>query len=222
MQTFLDYDGSLVGTMHDWTDWINSHAGTNYTILDVTSWDWVSHIQKDLSFNVFDFFKDAEPYKIKDSSLQPIPGSLIFLRECEKLSEKYSPKILTATHDESLREQKDKHSEHHFPGVEVIHEFDKHIYAVDSEGNPCFLFDDKASSCERWVEGGGYAMLYTHNKEYQYAITNIVHDNLKVVDTYEEAIDFMKEVLENRNSQIILPMKDNEITSEKNTSLIKQ
>jgi len=204
MQTFMDYDGTLIFTMHDWVDWINEKEGTSYTISDVLSWDWVTQIQKKLNIDVFSFFDDSEPYKLKETSLQPIPGSLKFLMDINKLSEKYSPKILTATHDDSLKEQKNIHAEHYFPGIEVIHEKDKFKYAIcDIENEPCFLFDDKASSCEKWVETGGYGILYTHNGEYPYAKTEMIHPRMKVADTYDEALLFIKEVMKSHQDNKI-------------------
>jgi len=225
MKRFIDYDGTLVYTMHEWVDWINERAGTSFSMRDVLSWDWVEKIQSELDFNVFSFFDEAEPYKIKQSSLQPIIGSLDFLRECDKLSDKYPTKILTATHDDALEKQKDLHIEHHFPGIEVIHEKDKHKYAINQIDNePCFLLDDKASGCEEWVKAGGYAMLYTHNGEYPYAKTDITHPRMKVVDTYDEALSFMKDVMKSKNSNNISSTLETENMQEASVknAIIKQ
>ena len=210
-----DYDSSVVDSITKWVRWMNETENLSYTVNDVASYDWVVQVGEKHNFNAFAYFDDSMPYKDGVMGAKPIRHSREHLEKIEDLIGKGRVGILTATHDDALIPQKNKHIEKHFGDIMVVHDHNKHEYATvstlrenllkldiplplpkEDEGQSCplpreviVILDDNPTACEEFVENGGVALLYDHFGTYKFAKTEMSHPKLYLVSTYDEAFD---------------------------------
>ncbi len=196
MNLYFDYDSTLNDLTHTWVDWINFSFGTDYSIKDVDTWEWFYDLEHIHGVPTFDWFKEQIPYdRSKAFSSKPIAGAVELIKQVKALSYE-DIIILTATHCNSLIDNKDKHISHFFGDICVKHTDKKHHYAYNyGENTSNVLLDDKPQACVDWVENGGVAMLFTNNGDYTYAKTDFKHKNLHIVDNYDEVFSILGALL---------------------------
>jgi len=192
MKIFLDYDGTLVNLIEDWVLWINKTYQTNFSIGDVTTYDWFLDVRKDgHKRDVFSYFDNNAPYLLSSGDItRPISGSQDFVSSLQNIDE-IEVSILTATHDPQLEQTKDKHITYFYGGsIPIIHEKKKEKYATcDITQKGSILIDDNPTHCLDWAKCGGIALLYTRDGDYSYSVLPKKHPSIIPVNNYNEAFE---------------------------------
>lgn len=219
MKIYVDYDSSLNNLIEKWVQWINEMQGTDYKVEDVSSYDWVVDIGEKHNFNVFAYFEKSLPYTFLEGATTPISGAQEFLASLQAVFP--SVTILTATHDLELVTQKNKHIEHYFgEATQIIHDSSKHNYALcEISGDRCLLMDDNPSACVEFAKSGGVALLYDNHGKYKFAQTDVKHENLYIVHSYQDALTIIQKEI----SKIEKKQKVSEVyASKKNIARVYQ
>ena len=183
MKIFVDFDSTLNDLDEKWVREINLLSGTNYSILDIDTWDW--------------FFKKNEPrialQALKNIYLktEPLEGAKEFLNELSTICD---IAILTATEqvDDEFIELKNKHIRWMFGAeIEIIHEIDKFIYADEQT----ILIDDKTSSILDFINAGGKGIIFSKDEQHQYNKVDCRSDNCRRIGSYNKIVELIKNSL---------------------------
>ena len=198
MKVFLDYDGTLVDTCEAWLKWINSEFGREFKVDEVDTWDWFNRVEEREKIPVFEWFNKGV-YCTEAMEVKHFDGARYFVRE---LSKEYDVTILTATHCESLIEQKDLHIKKIFGDIQIIHDFKKEDYASNN-GNKNVLVDDKEENCIKFADNGGISILFNHDCRYSYVNNKNLYPGVLYASSYDEVLSILEGL--DRKHEITIP-----------------
>ena len=150
----VDLDSTLVDILTPWLGYANSNEKSNYTIKDVTSYNF-KPLMRNFDYIHTDLYKD----------LKPIYGSQRFM---DYLAMNYKVQIVTHTFEEH-KKSKIEFIEKYFPGIDIIC---TNECKLDSTKDT-FLIDDKLEHIEKHIDiNNGQGIVYTFNNKYNYNHSN--------------------------------------------------
>jgi len=187
MNLYIDYDATLNDLPFKWIKWVNGTYNTNYKFEDINRWEFFQELNT--QYEVTEYFKKNLPYTSGNYEVKPIQGSIDFFDEVSRL---YNTTILTSTKDEKTKTFKDQHIYKYYGISNVIHTYYKYDFAINDNGKPNILIDDKLESCLMFVANGGIAILFNYENMYNWNRIFKSIDGLFLASSYDGIQDILR------------------------------